>query len=141
MAADLVQRGRDVGVGAGFLGGAGLLGVGAFGALTAALIAALERRPARGGLLVAAIYGAGAGTLAEAGAKRLRQTPKAGEATGGDAKAPIAGAPETAGKAVRGAKSSAKTAKRKSSAKAAAAGKSTAEAVKGKSPAKAARPA
>jgi hypothetical protein len=138
--ADMVQRGRDVGVGAGLLGGAGVLGVSAFGALTAALIAALERRPARGAFLVAAIYGAGAGTLTEAGMKRLRQTLKAAEATGRDATAAISGPPGAAGNAVRRAKSSAKAVKRKPPAKAAA-GKSPAKAVKGKSPAKAARSA
>ena len=72
MAADLVQQGRRVGVGAGFLGGAGLLGIGSFGALTAALIAAIERRSSRGAFVVAAIYGAGAGALAEAGVKRIK---------------------------------------------------------------------
>jgi hypothetical protein len=139
IAADLVQRGRHVAVGAGLLSGAGVLGVGSFGALTAALIAALERRPARGAILVAAIYGAGAGTLAEAGVNRLRQTPKAAGATGRDVKAAISGAPETRGTAVKGAKSSARAMKRKSPAKAAKAGRSRAKAVKGKSPAKAAR--
>ena len=59
--------------GAGMLGGAAVLGVGAFGALTAGLIAALGRRPARGGLLVATLYGAGAAGLADAGRKRIAQ--------------------------------------------------------------------
>lgn len=141
MLADMAQRGRQVGVGAGFLGGAGLLGVGAFATLTSALIAALERRPARGAFLMAAIYGAGAGTLTEAGVKRLRQTLEAPGATGRDAKPAISGAPETAGNAVKGAKSSAKAVKRKSPAKAAAARKSPAKAAKGETPTKAARSA
>jgi hypothetical protein len=139
MLADMAQRGRQAGVGAGFLGGAGVLGVGAFAALTSALIAALERRPARGAFLMAAIYGAGAGTLTEAGVKRLRQTLQAPGATGRDAKPPISGPPETAGRAVKGAKSSAKAVKRKPRAKAAAARKSPARAAKRKVPAKAAR--
>ena len=61
------------------LGGAGVLGLGAFGALTTAAIAALGRQDtARGALLMAALYGAGAGALAEAGVHRLsRVTPEA----------------------------------------------------------------
>ena len=70
---DIAAEGRQVGTSAGLLGGAAVLGVGAFGALTAALIAALGRRPARGGLLVATLYGAGAAGLADAGRKRLVQ--------------------------------------------------------------------
>ena len=68
---DVAAEGRQVGTSVGLLGGAAVLGVGAFGALTAGLIAALGRRPARGGLLVAALYGAGAAGLADAGRKRL----------------------------------------------------------------------
>ena len=71
--ADFAAQGRELGTSAGLLGGAAVLGVGAFGALTAGLIAALGRRPARGGLLVAALYGAGAAGLADAGRKRLGQ--------------------------------------------------------------------
>jgi len=71
--ADFAAQGRELGTSAGFLGGAAVLGVGAFGALTAGLIAALGRRPARGGLLVAALYGAGAAGMADAGIKRLGQ--------------------------------------------------------------------
>jgi hypothetical protein len=71
--ADFAAQGRGLGTSAGYLGGAAVLGVGAFGALTAGLIAALGRRPARGGLLVAALYGAGAAGMADAGIKRLGQ--------------------------------------------------------------------
>jgi hypothetical protein len=93
MAADLAKQAGRVGVGAGFLGGAGLLGVGAFGALTAGLIAALGRRPARGAFMVAAVYGAGAGALAEVGVKRLGQVaPEAVGTIGRDVKAAAAGA-------------------------------------------------
>ena len=70
---DIAAEGRQVGTSVGLLGGAAALGVGAFGALTAALIAALGRKPARGGLMVAALYGAGAAGLADAGLKQLAQ--------------------------------------------------------------------
>jgi hypothetical protein len=86
-----VQR---VGGSAGLLGGAGLLGVGAFGALTAALIAALGRgRPGRGAFLVASLYGAGAAALAMAGRKGLaKAAPEAVEAIQRDVKAAAEGA-------------------------------------------------
>jgi hypothetical protein len=139
MAAELVQRGRYAGVGAGLLSGAGVLGVSSFNALTAALIAALERRPARGAILVAAIYGVGAGALADAGVKRLKQTPASAGASGRDIKG--TSRPKAPRDAVKGAKSSAKAVKRKSPTKAAQAGASRPKAVKGKSPARAARTA
>ena len=115
------------------------VGAGAFAALTSALIAALERRPARGAFLVAAIYGAGAGTLTEAGVKRLRQTLQAPEATGPDATPATSGAPKPAGKAVKGARSSAKAVTRKSPAKAARTRKSAAKPAKHKTRSKTAR--
>jgi hypothetical protein len=66
---EIVDEGRRVAFGAALLGGAGVLGLGAFGALTTAAIAALARQDTtRGALLVAAVYGAGAGALAEVGA-------------------------------------------------------------------------
>ena len=75
-----------------------MLGVGAFGALTAALIAALGRRPARGGLLVATLYGAGAAGLADAGLKRLGQVaPEVLEAIQRDVKATAKGASRASG--------------------------------------------
>jgi hypothetical protein len=98
MVADFAAQGRHVGAGAGLLGGAGVLGVGAFGALTAGLIAALGRRPARGALLVATLYGAGAAGLADAGRKRLGQAaPKAVETVQRDVKATAKGARRTSG--------------------------------------------
>jgi hypothetical protein len=91
--ADFAAQGRELGTGAGLLGGAAVLGVGAFGALTAGLIAALGRRPARGGLLVAAVYGAGAAGLADAGRKRLVQAaPQAVATVQRDVKATAKGA-------------------------------------------------
>ena len=78
---EIADEGRRVAFGAALLGGAGVLGLGAFGALTTAAIAALARpNTTHGALLVAAIYGSGAGILAEAGVKRLRRvTPEAVE--------------------------------------------------------------
>jgi hypothetical protein len=79
--AEVADQGRRVAFGAALLGGAGVLGLGAFGALTTAAIAALGRQDTtRGALLMAAVYGAGAGALAEVGVKRLgRVTPEAVE--------------------------------------------------------------
>ena len=71
---ELADHGRHVAFSAALLGGAGVLGLGAFGALTTAAITALGRQDtARGALLMAAVYGAGAGALAEAGVIRLRR--------------------------------------------------------------------
>ena len=94
---DIAAEGRQVGTSVGLLGGAAALGVGAFGALTAALIAALGRKPARGGLLVAALYGAGAAGLADAGRKQLAQVaPQLLETVQRDVKATAKGAGRTA---------------------------------------------
>jgi hypothetical protein len=102
MAAELTEQGRRVAGGAGLLGGAGVLGVGAFGAMTAALIAALGRRPARGALLVATLYGAGAAALADAGVKRLGQiAPEAVETIQRDVKAAATGARKAPAKRAR----------------------------------------
>jgi Putative Actinobacterial Holin-X, holin superfamily III len=78
---EIVDQGRRVAFGVALLGGAGVLGLGAVGALTTAAITALGRQDTtRGALLVAAVYGAGAGALAEAGVWRLgRVTPEAVE--------------------------------------------------------------
>jgi hypothetical protein len=93
LAADVTAQGRRVGGSAALLGGAGVLGVGAFGALTAGLIALLGRRPARGALMVAALYGAGAGALADAALKRLGEVaPEAAQAVRRDLKAAAKGA-------------------------------------------------
>lgn len=93
IAVDFAAQGRRVGGSAALLGGAGVLGVGAFGALTAGLIALLGRRPARGALMVAALYGAGAGALADAAVKRLGEVaPEAAQALRRDLKAAASGA-------------------------------------------------
>ena len=94
IAADMATQGRRVGGSAALLGGAGVLGVGAFGALTAGLINLLGRRPARGALMVAALYGAGAGALADAALKRLGEVaPEAAQALRRDLKAAATGGP------------------------------------------------
>jgi hypothetical protein len=70
---DLIDELKRLGVGGLMLGGAGLLGVGSFGALTAGLISAFGGGK-RGSLVVTAIYGAAAGGLAVAGQDQLRKT-------------------------------------------------------------------
>jgi uncharacterized membrane protein YqjE len=74
--AELQQKGKIAGVGAGMFGAAGLLGFFAFAALTTAIIAALslvfdEIWPAA--LIVAAVYGAIAGVLALTGKNKVRE--------------------------------------------------------------------
>jgi hypothetical protein len=85
---ELADQARRLALGGALLGGAGVLGLGAFGALTTAAIKALGQQDTiRGALLVGALYGAGAGTLAGAGAKRLgRVTPEAADAIGHEVK-------------------------------------------------------
>ena len=79
---EIADQARRIALGGALLGGAGVLGLGAFGALTTAAIKALGRQDAlRGALLLAAFYGAGAGALAGVGVRRLgRVTPEAAEA-------------------------------------------------------------
>ena len=85
---EIADQSRRVAFSVALLGGAGVLGLGAFGALTTAAIAALGRKdPAHGALLMAAFYGAGAAALAGAGIKRLgRVTPEAADAIQQDVK-------------------------------------------------------
>jgi hypothetical protein len=112
--ADLVAEGRQVGTSAGLLGGAAALGVGAFGALTAALISALGRRPSRGALLVATLYGAGAAGLADAGRKRLgKVAPRLVETIQRDVKATAKGARRASGAGAGSRDGASKTAPRK----------------------------
>ncbi len=82
--AELRVKGKRAGVGAGMFGGAGALGLYALGALTAAIIAAIaEALPVwAAALIVAAVYGAGAGILALRGKSRVQQaTPPVPEQT------------------------------------------------------------
>ena len=73
--AELTAKGKRAGIGAGMFGGAGLVGLYAFGALTAAIILAL----AEGidgwlaALIVAVVYGAIAGILALTGKTKVQQ--------------------------------------------------------------------
>jgi uncharacterized membrane protein YqjE len=71
--AELAVKGKQVGLGAGMFGGAGVFGVYAFGALTAAIIVALSLAVAGwlAGLIVAVVYGAIAGVLALQGKSKV----------------------------------------------------------------------
>jgi hypothetical protein len=73
--AELSERGKAAGVGAGILGGAGLIGLLALGAFTACLILLLDQAMDAwvGALSVAAAYGAGAAVLALNGRDRVRE--------------------------------------------------------------------
>ena len=87
--AELAEKGKRAGIGAGMFGGAGLVGLYAFAALTAAIILAL----AEGldgwlaALIVAVVYGAIAGVLAMTGKTKVQQaTPPVPEAAVGSVK-------------------------------------------------------
>lgn len=73
--AELTEVGKKAGIGAGLFSGAGLFGLAAFGTLTAALIAGLaEFLPAwASALVVTAVYGIVAGTLAMAGKSKVQE--------------------------------------------------------------------
>jgi uncharacterized membrane protein YqjE len=73
--AELTQKGRQAGAGAGMFGGAGVLGFLALAALTTAIILALDAvLPAwLAALLVAVVYGAIAAVLALQGRNKVRQ--------------------------------------------------------------------
>jgi hypothetical protein len=72
---ELSEKGKRAGVGAGMFGGAGAVGLYAFGALTAAIIAALSLAMATwlAALIVAVVYGAIAGVVALMGRKQVQQ--------------------------------------------------------------------
>jgi putative superfamily III holin-X len=72
--AELATKGKQVGLGAGMFGGAGLFGVYAFGALTAAIILALGLAITGwlAALIVAAVYGVVAGGLALQGKNKVK---------------------------------------------------------------------
>jgi hypothetical protein len=73
--AELTEKGRAAGVGAGMFGGAGALGLLALGALTACIVLLLDRAMDTwvAALIVAAVYAAAAGALALAGRERVRE--------------------------------------------------------------------
>ena len=73
--AEMAEKGKKAGKGAGMFGGAGLLGLGAFGALTTFLIALLATAMATwvAALIVAVVYGAIAGVLALQGKNKIQE--------------------------------------------------------------------
>ena len=82
--AELGEKGKKAGIGAGMFGGAGLFGLFAFGALTAAAIGAVDLLVPfwAAALIVAALYGAIAGVLALTGKNKVQQaTPPVPEET------------------------------------------------------------
>lgn len=82
--AELAHKGKQAGVGGGLIGGAGVVGLLALGALTACIIAALSTAMPTwlAALIVAVVYAAVAGALALVGKTRLNQaTPAAPEQT------------------------------------------------------------
>ncbi len=74
--AEMAEKGKKAGKGAGMFGAAGLLGLGAFGALTFMFIALLESALEHwwlAALIVAAVYGAIAGVLALQGKNKIQE--------------------------------------------------------------------
>ena len=73
--AELGEKGKNAGQGAGMFGGAGLFGVFAFGALTTAIIAALDSAMELwlAALIVAVVYGAIAAVLALQGRNKVQE--------------------------------------------------------------------
>lgn len=72
---ELTAKGKQAGIGAGMFGAAGMLGLYALGALTAAVILALSLAMSGwlAALIVAVAYGAVAGTLALSGKGRVQR--------------------------------------------------------------------
>ena len=72
---ELTEKGKKAGLGAGMFGGAGLFGLFAFAALTAAFIGAVDLAVPfwAAALIVAAVYGAIAGVLALTGKNKVQQ--------------------------------------------------------------------
>lgn len=82
--AEMTEKGRRAGIGAGMFGGAGLLGVMALATLTACVIAALAEGMDvwLAALIVTIVYAAGAGLLALRGKERIQTaTPPVPEQT------------------------------------------------------------
>jgi uncharacterized membrane protein YqjE len=73
--AEVAEKGKRAGVGAGMFGGAGLFGVFAFAALTTCIVAALELAMPLwlAALIVAAVYAAIAGVLALRGRSKVQE--------------------------------------------------------------------
>jgi uncharacterized membrane protein YqjE len=82
--AELAEKGKTAGAGAGMLGGAGVAGLLALGALTACVIALLDKAMATwvAALIATVIWAAAAAVMALAGRDRLREaSPPAPEQT------------------------------------------------------------
>jgi uncharacterized membrane protein YqjE len=82
--AEVAEKGKQAGIGAGMFGGAGIAGLLALGSLTACLIAALDTgmKTWLAALIVALVWGAVAGVLALTGRSRIQEaTPVAPEQT------------------------------------------------------------
>lgn len=73
--AELGEKGKRAGIGAGMFGGAGLLGAGAFAALTTAIVVGLDQAMALwlAALIVAVVYGAAAAVLALRGKQQVQE--------------------------------------------------------------------
>jgi uncharacterized membrane protein YqjE len=73
--AELQEKGKQAGMGAGMFGGAGLFGLAAFAALTTAVIAVLATAVDLwiAALIVAVVYAAVAGVLAMTGKKKVQE--------------------------------------------------------------------
>src|ERR1700742_2501298 len=73
--AELQEKGKQAGLGAGMFGGAGLFGIGAFAALTVCLIAALDQVMEiwLAALVVAVAYAVVAAVLARTGKQKVKQ--------------------------------------------------------------------
>jgi MFS family permease len=73
--AELTEKGKRAGIGAGMFGGAGLFGFFAFAVLTACFVLALTEAvdPWLAALIVAAVYGAIAGVLALTGKSQVEK--------------------------------------------------------------------
>ena len=82
--AEMTEKGKRAGIGAGIFGGAGLIGVMALGTLTACVVAALAAAMDvwLAALIVTVVYAAIAGVLALQGRERIQQaTPPVPEQT------------------------------------------------------------
>ena len=82
--AELTEKGKEAGKGAGLFGGAGVAGLMALGAFTAFVILLLDKAVAAwlAALIVAVVYAAVAGALAMRGKERVQQaTPPTPEQT------------------------------------------------------------
>ena len=98
--AELLEKGRHAGIGAGLIGGGGALALFAFGALSAAVILLLDRAMAAwlAALLVAVVYGAVAAGLALKGRTEIEEsTPPVPEQTVETLKEDVAWAKTQAG--------------------------------------------